>query len=543
MPEPAPQSSTDAVDLTAWTGRRDEEAFARLVQRHAALVTGICRRRLGAWQADEAAQAVFIVLARRAGQIDGGDRLGAWLHGVAIRVCSEARRTAVRRSRHERQDTGIDHPAPDGGSSWDELRPHLDDAIAALSAAQREVVVGHFLEGLTQSAVAQRLGISEDAAHQRLHYAVSKLRTWFGRRGMAVSLVVLAGGLATECHGVEPMAIETCVRVALQPATSPIAAALAQSLQTAALPQAVAVAAGLLLVLVSAGAIALAYRGPPAGQLLHEDFERAGGLGPGWYDNDRVTTSAAVQTPGGDRAAEFRFAAGASVPLSGGPSRHLFQPSDAIRISYLVKYAPEWSLAGPGDLLLQCLIMTDVDDRLQAPSNSHLTCVIGMSGAIPFVSLQDAQNIDASRIGEDLSEITELRAVAGGNTTQIVGAESGYYRRADRSFGNVTRFLALDAAFTDQPGPNWKGDWHHIEVRLRLNGIASGRAVADGRIACLIDGRMVLDRSDVLFRTARHPAMRFNQLIIGPWMEAAPSEQAFWIDDLTVTIDPVPTAP
>lgn len=534
MPEPVPQPSPDAVDLAAWTGHRDEVAFARLVQRHAELVTGICRRRLGAAQADEAAQAVFIVLARRAGQIGGAVRLGGWLHGVAVRVCSEARRSAARRSQHECHATGIDHPAPDGDSSWEELRPHLDDAIAALSAAQREVVVGHFLEGLTQSAVAQRLGISEDAAHQRLHYAVAKLRSWFGKRGMAVSLLALLGGLATECRGAEPLLVETCRRVALQPAISPAAAALAQPLLSVGLKPAVA---AVLLLLAAAGAVAFAVRGPSPDLLLREGFEHEGGLGAGWYDNVHVDTSRAVQAPEGGRAAEFRFAAGASEPFSGGPSRRLFPPSDAIQISYWVRYGPEWPLATSRDLLLQCLVMTDGDDRLQAPSSTHLTCAIGISGATPFVSLQDTLNIDAERIGQDLGGITERRAVAGGNSPPVAGAESGYYRRADRSFANVTRFLAPDGVLLGQAG------WHRIDVRLRLNGIVGGRAVADGRIACQVDGRTVLDRSDVLLRTAEHPAMRFNQMIIGPWMEAAPAALTFWIDDLTVTADPAPSAP
>lgn len=536
-PAPDPTQADDAADLLAWSTRRDEAAFARVVRRHAALVTGTCQRRLPGALADDAAQAVFIVLARRAGGLSEADRLGAWLHGVAVRVCSEARRGAGRRARHERPSSGSEPPAPPvDESAWDDLRPHLDDAIAALSAAQREVVIGHFLEGLTQSAVAARLGISEDAAHQRLHYAIGKLRSWFGKRGLRITGAVLLAGLAGESRAAESALVESCTHAALHPASVPAAAALAGAahlggslLPAAALGAALALA-GAAVAWASSHqrpAVPVAAASVP---LLAEDFEH--GLGRDWYDNRALSI---VETAPGSHAAEFRFPPGASVPASGGTTRRAFAEAEAVRIAYRIRYSPEWRTAERGRPLVQCLVMTNADGRFAVPSQSHLTCSIGIDGTTPFVSLQDALNLDAARIGADLSLITEQRAVAGGNALPLPGAEGGAFRRDGGGFGNVMRFPV--------PGGGALGDWQHVEVRLRLNRIVDGKAVADGRVEYLLDGRPVLGRSDVLFRTAQHPGMRFNQFIMGPWLDGSPTERAFWIDDLSVSADPDATAP
>lgn len=231
LPAPAlstPFTSVDAQDLAAWNEHRDEAAFARLVQRHTAMVTGICRRRLGnSSVADEAAQAVFIVLVRRVAKAASAPSLGAWLYGVAIRVCRDAERATTRRRHHERRAESPRPPDCHPDVEWTQVRPHLDHAIADLSAAQQQVVIGHFLEGRTQAAVAASLGISEDAARKRIDYALDRLRSWFGRRGLTISGVALASGLASEMAAAEPALVAACTHAGLHPASSPGAAALA----------------------------------------------------------------------------------------------------------------------------------------------------------------------------------------------------------------------------------------------------------------------------------------------------------------------------
>ena len=541
MPNPdQPPIGDDEADLAAWTQQRNEEALAALIHRHTALVMGICRRRLGGGLADEAAQAVFIVLARRSGSISDATNLGSWLHRVSIRVCDQARRAAARRTRHERDAAALNRPHPESepAALWSDLRPHLDAAIAGLSAPQRAVVVGHFLEGLTQSAVAKRLGISEDAAHQRLHYALAKLRTWFGRRGMAIALGALISGLTSEAGAAEPAISAVCTQAALHPGSAAGAAALANHTLAGGKLLMFAGIAGAALAVLTIGATAWYRQEPAPAQretyLASEDFEGDGHLSAGWYDHRSFISSSAQPAPGSRHAAEFRFVAGGETPLASGTSRREFAPTDSLRIGLWIRYSPNWELTGRSYSVVQFLVMTTADGRFDAPSYTHLSCAVGVALGVPFVSLQDGRNIDAERIGIDLSGRSEARAVAGGN-----GGDGAAFRRPDGSWANVLRLPAGDAAISE----TGTSTWHRVEIGLRLNRIVDGRAIRDGEISYCVDGQIALDRHDVLFRTAMHADMHFNQFILAPWSDGVPHEQTFWIDDLTIAAAPQDTPP
>lgn len=232
-PSVRPMLPDVAADLAAWVANRDEAAFRRLVDLHVGLVRGVCRRQLGDGDdADEAAQAVFIVLARRAGTVSNPGALPSWLYATAQRVCHHARRAAMRRSRHERtaamhaaDDQRLAADADDG--SWIEARPLLDDAISSLGRTEREVVIRHFLHGHTQAAVALSLGVSESAVSKRVSGAVVKLRAWFARRRVAIGAVALASGMSAEAAAAEPALAASCAQAALHPATAAGASALA----------------------------------------------------------------------------------------------------------------------------------------------------------------------------------------------------------------------------------------------------------------------------------------------------------------------------
>lgn len=222
------------VDLAAWTAGHDECAFRRLVDRHHGLVNAVCRRQLGDGDAaDEATQAVFIIFARRAGSVFSAQVLDSWLYGVALSVCRRARRTAARRVRHEQEAAMLQAESQrgiadaDAPFAWAELRPQLDDAIAALNANEREAVIGHFLQRLPQAAVAERLGISESAVRKRIAGALEKLRSWFTRRGAQVSAAALVAGLMGETTAAEPALAAACTQAALHPTGATAASALA----------------------------------------------------------------------------------------------------------------------------------------------------------------------------------------------------------------------------------------------------------------------------------------------------------------------------
>src|SRR5215213_762478 len=122
-------SETDAELLGRFVADRDEGAFRTLLDRHAPLVLGVCRRALGqAADADDAFQATFLVLARSAGRVRKPDALGCWLHGVARRVAARLRAGRARLARLPNVAVRTSEPA-DAAAAWRDLQAVLDDEL------------------------------------------------------------------------------------------------------------------------------------------------------------------------------------------------------------------------------------------------------------------------------------------------------------------------------------------------------------------------------------------------------------------------------
>src|SRR5262245_522386 len=118
---------TDGQLLERFAGRRDESAFGALVARHGPMVLGVCRQVLGDEHAvEDAFQAAFLVLARKAGSIREREVVGGWLYRVAHRIALQARADAARRRSQERLGSDGRMPErPDGEASRRELGPML----------------------------------------------------------------------------------------------------------------------------------------------------------------------------------------------------------------------------------------------------------------------------------------------------------------------------------------------------------------------------------------------------------------------------------
>jgi RNA polymerase sigma factor (sigma-70 family) len=178
--------------LQRYARRRDEAAFAALVRRHGPLVLGACRRVLrDGHAADDAFQATFIVLARKAGSLRRPAALGPWLYGVAVRTALKARGQAARRHVAERRAAVPAAVESADGLIWRDLRPVLDEAIAALPERYRVPFVLHHLEGATVAEVARRLGCPAGTVAVRLARARERLRGRLSRRGLTLSAVML----------------------------------------------------------------------------------------------------------------------------------------------------------------------------------------------------------------------------------------------------------------------------------------------------------------------------------------------------------------
>lgn len=182
-----------------------EVAFGQLVQRHTALVLGVCRRTLQRQpDADDAFQAVFLVLARKARTLVGNESLAAWLHETAWRTALKLRGTLARRQGRERSlepDSGESREiaaatlGPDSKAAWREVSEILDAELAALPVSFREVIVLSQLEGLTRDQVAERLEISPASVKDRLERGRDLLRSRLLKRGVTLGVASLAAWL------------------------------------------------------------------------------------------------------------------------------------------------------------------------------------------------------------------------------------------------------------------------------------------------------------------------------------------------------------
>jgi RNA polymerase sigma factor (sigma-70 family) len=208
----------DADLLAAFTRDRDADAFAELVRRHGPMVLGVCRRLVGDYHAaDDAFQAVFLVLARRAAAVRPRSAVGSWLYGVAYRTAVKARAVLARRRSREKQVDAMPEPPASTPPEdlWSDIRPVIDEELARLPERLRLPVVLCDLEGRPQRQVARHLGVSQPALAGRLASARRLLAGRLTRRGVALSGGALAAVLTGHASAaVSPRAADGLARAA-----------------------------------------------------------------------------------------------------------------------------------------------------------------------------------------------------------------------------------------------------------------------------------------------------------------------------------------
>jgi len=187
---------SDAELIERFLDRRGadaEDAFASLVQRHGPMVLGVCRRMLaGSSDADDAFQAVFLVLARRAGAIRRVEGLKSWLYGVSVRTAKEARRRAARRRAREGGVIDVSRVVSATDERWAEQVTLLDEEIDRLPSRYREPLMLCDLGGTSRQDAALRLKLREGTLSSRLARGRSLLRERLARRGVTLGV----GGLS-----------------------------------------------------------------------------------------------------------------------------------------------------------------------------------------------------------------------------------------------------------------------------------------------------------------------------------------------------------
>ncbi len=210
---------SDGELLHQYCAAGDESAFAVLVARHGPMVLAVCRNVLrDESDAEDAFQAVFLVLVRRAGSIRVDRSLGGWLHGVAFKVALRANARAARRRSRERTGVAIDPAQDRTATAVDPRLAVLHEEIARLPESHRQPLVLCLLEGKTQVQAAQELGCGEATVRRRLTRAREQLRARLDRREVGA---IVPPMLPT----VPPALAEATLRVAAGPLT-PLAASM-----------------------------------------------------------------------------------------------------------------------------------------------------------------------------------------------------------------------------------------------------------------------------------------------------------------------------
>lgn len=188
---------TDGQLLADFVERQDEIVFAALVKRHGPMVWGVCRRVLGNHHdVEDAFQATFLVLVRKAASIAPRDNVGNWLYGVAHQTALQARRTAARRRTREKQVTQMPEPVAMEESLGRDLHPLLDQELSRLPATYRTVIVLCDLEGTIRKEAARQLGLPEGTVGSRLARGRAMLAKRLARHGLVVTGGTLAMLLA-----------------------------------------------------------------------------------------------------------------------------------------------------------------------------------------------------------------------------------------------------------------------------------------------------------------------------------------------------------
>jgi RNA polymerase sigma factor (sigma-70 family) len=194
---------SDGRLLERFIATREEAAFEALLRRHGPMVLGVCRRVLHREQdAEDAFQAAFLVLVRKAGSLSAKESVGNWLYGVAFRTAQKARAESARRRAKETRMARPEAVFPHD-DLWGELRPLLDRELSRLPEKYREPVVLCDLQGQTRKEAARRLGCPEGTVSGRLARARVMLAKRLARRGLALSggavAVTLVNNAASAC--------------------------------------------------------------------------------------------------------------------------------------------------------------------------------------------------------------------------------------------------------------------------------------------------------------------------------------------------------
>ena len=213
----------DSTWLREYAEHGSQQAFARLVSRHIDLVYSAALRQVHeSHLAQDVTQAVFITLAKKATRLRRETVLSAWLMLTTRHIAMEHMRAQARRRRHERKaaEMASTFENPPEDPHWQHMQPHLDAALASLSSSDRRAIMLRYFEECSFEEVARRLGLSSDAARQRVHRATARMREFFAANGVSVSAAAMGPAITAYAVHPAPAGFDSAVAAAANAASA-----------------------------------------------------------------------------------------------------------------------------------------------------------------------------------------------------------------------------------------------------------------------------------------------------------------------------------